>query len=203
MDNKHRRLFKFIGVGGASLFLVVVAWLLTVWLIRPDYIAPDTGDWRTGDIFFSVGDSWESVAVRSLTGALNFELSDSTPSHCGLVVRDSATVRLVHASTSAQTLVSESPEEYLKKNGSYCIYVSPDPCAIDTTQLRHIVDSLLEAKIPFDFEFDHSDPKALYCTEMVVTVHELAGKDCFSDLRRNDYIYPEDLLNRCREKQRY
>lgn len=194
--NKRRWLRILILSGGLSI-LLTAAWIGIVFFCRPAYIAPDTSGWKTGDIFFSVGDSWESVAVRALTGAKSFELSDSTPSHCGLVVRYSGEVRLVHESTVAKKIVVETPEEYLKNNGSYCLYVRKSPCAPDSVILRQTVDSLLSTGIPFDFDFDHSSPQALYCTEMVVRVSEICGSGYFSHLRKKDYIYPEDILKMC------
>lgn len=194
--NKRRWLRILILSGGLSI-LLTAAWIGIVFFCRPAYIAPDTSGWKTGDIFFSVGDSWESVAVRALTGAKSFELSDSTPSHCGLVVRYGGKVRLVHESTVAKRIVMETPEEYLKNNGSYCLYVRKSPCAPDSVILRQTVDSLLSTGIPFDFDFDHSSPQALYCTEMVVRVSEICGSGYFSHLRKKDYIYPEDILKMC------
>lgn len=194
--NKRRWLRILILSVGLSI-LLIAAWIGIVFLCRPAYIAPDTSRWETGDIFFSVGDSWESVAVRALTGAKSFELSDSTPSHCGLVVRYGGEVRLVHESTLAKKIVVETPEEYLKNNGSYCLYVRKSPCAPDSVILRQTVDSLLSKGIPFDFDFDHSSAQALYCTELVVRISEICGSGYFSDLRKKDYIYPEDILNMC------
>lgn len=197
MSKKTRRLFRILGLGGALFFLITVLWILLIWQKRPEYLSPDTTGWHTGDIFFSVGDSWQSVAVRSLTGALDFELSDSTPSHCGIIIRDSADIKLVHESTLVKSIVCESPEEYLKKNGSYCLYAAHPPCSVDSIVLIQILDSLIKAKVPFDFEFDHSDYKSLYCTEMVIRVYELAGDASFSDLRGKSYIYPKDMLDKC------
>lgn len=197
MTRKTRRLIRIFGFGGALLFFISAMWILIVWMKRPPYLKPDTSGWHTGDIFFSVGDSWESVAVRSLTGALSLELSDSTPSHCGIILRDSSGVMLVHESTLAKKIVREAPEEYLKKNGSYCLYAVKPPTRLDSSLIVHILDSLFDAEVPFDFKFDHSDSKALYCTEMVVTAHELAGDTSFSELRVNGYIYPVEILNKC------
>lgn len=186
-----RRWLRILILSVGLLILLIAAWIGIVFLSRPAYIAPDTSGWKTGDIFFSVGDSWESVAVRALTGAKSFELSDSTPSHCGLVVRYGGKVRLVHESTVAKRIVMETPEEYLKNNGSYCLYVRKSPCAPDSVILRQTVDSLLSTGIPFDFDFDHSSPQALYCTEMVVRISEICGSTYFSDLRKKTIFTPK------------
>lgn len=197
MSRKTRHLLRAFGIGSALLLFVLAVWILTVWIKRPDHLSPETSGWHTGDIFFSVGDSWESVAVRSLTGALNFELSDSTPSHCGFIIRDSCDITLVHESTLEKKIVRESPEEYLKKNGSYCLYSASPPFIVDSTVLILTLDSLFCAQVPFDFQFDHSDSRSLYCTEMVVMALELTGDSSFSDLRERSYIYPGDLLVKC------
>ena len=162
---------------------------------RPKAAPPDTTGWQTGMVFFSVGDSWESAAVRSLTGLLSLAPSDSTPSHCGIVIMDEKGPLLVHASTSARHLVAETPAEYIENNGSYCLYVKPQPFPLDTLKLKSDIDSLLNIPVPFDFDFNHSDGKALYCTEFVVTLHELNGCTTLSPLREHHYIYPQDILN--------
>ncbi len=187
------------GVG--LLFLLVAVAAGCVYFRRPAYAGTDTTQWRTGDIFFSVGDAWQSVAVRTLTGAKHLEFSDLTPSHCGLVVRtDDGEVRLVHASTVAKRVVSETPEQYVSNNGTYCLYVAQAPCPVDTAPLRQTLDSLLQAAVPFDFEFNHNDASALYCTELVVSALEQTGCRSFSNLRNNSYIYPADLLKHCPHK---
>lgn len=186
------------GVG--LLFLLVAVAAGCVYFRRPAYAGTDTTQWRTGDIFFSVGDAWQSVAVRTLTGAKHLEFSELTPSHCGLVVRTGGEVRLVHASTVAKRVVSETPEQYVSNNGTYCLYVAQVPCGVDTAALQQTLDSLLQAGVPFDFEFNHNDASALYCTELVVSALEQTGCHSFSNLRNNSYIYPADLLKQCPRK---
>lgn len=203
MAEKKRRLF-LISSGALALFLLaIIIWISIVILLRPTYRIPDTSDWHTGDIFFSVGDSWESIAVRSLTGAKNFEVSDSTPSHCGIIIRNTDGVKLVHASTVAKKIVAETPEEYLINNGSYCLYARRVNQAPDSAAVLQTVDSLVINGVPFDFDFNHNDSKSLYCTEMVVTVFERNGLTRFSPLREQSYIYPEDLLKLCTARWRY
>lgn len=193
-----KRIYRTIGGLAAFFLLILVVWVGIVYLLRPSYIKPDTSDWQTGDIFFSVGDSWESVAVRALTGVLDFSISDSTPSHCGIVVRDSCgTVRIAHASTLKKKIVLEDPEEYLEKNGSYCLFTQKPPYRIDSTALMNTLDSLINAGVPFDFKFDHSESASLYCSEFVICVFEINGIFCFSDLRKQSYIYPKNLQNKC------
>lgn len=191
-----RRILRYIIAGIVMIVVLVALWICVVVSRIPSYVNPDTSDWHTGDIFFSVGDSWKSVAVRSITGVKNFGLSDTTPSHCGIVIVDSGTVRLVHESTSAKRIVMETPEEYLQNNGSYCLYARRLPCSQDSVRVVHVIDSLMEAGIPFDFDFDHTDDGSLYCTEMVLRVMELSDCTNLSDLRDLGYIYPQDILNR-------
>lgn len=197
MAEKKRRLFLISGITLALLLLAIIIWISLVILLRPSYRIPDTSDWQTGDIFFSVGDSWESVAVRSLSGAKIFEVSDSTPSHCGIIIRNADGVKLVHASTVTKKIVAETPEEYLINNGSYCLYARRSHQALDSTAVLHTVDSLVANGVPFDFDFNHNDSKSLYCTEMVITVFERNGVSRFSTLRGQSYIYPKDILKFC------
>lgn len=90
----------------------------------------------------------------------------------------------------------ETADEYLQNNGSYCLYARRPPCIADSVRVVHVVDSLMNAGIPFDFDFNHSDDSSLYCTEMVVRVFELEGCTCLSDLREAGYMYPQALLKR-------
>lgn len=182
---------------GLSAFLLVSLLIVAVVVAvcRPKPALPDTSDWQTGMVFFSVGDSWESMAVRSITGLKNVALSDSTPSHCGMVIMGNDGPLLFHASTTARRAVAESPAEYIEKNGSYCLYAIPQPFQLDTLKLRVDIDSLLRIPVAFDYDFDHTDNKSLYCTELVVTLHELNGCKALSPLREKNYIYPQDILD--------
>lgn len=196
MQSEFRRpILRILAVISASLIIILLAVAGIAILCRPKPSQPDTSDWQTGMVFFSVGDSWESAAVRSLTSIFNLAVSDSTPSHCGMVVMEKNGPLLVHASTTAKHIVMETPEEYIKNNGSYCLYVVSQPLALDTLKLKADIDSLLKIPMPFDFEFNHDDGKALYCSELVVTLHELNGCHSLSSLREKNWIYPQDILN--------
>lgn len=197
MAKRNRRLIVITGGTLALFLLAIITWVSAVFLSRPPYLIPDTSDWRTGDVFFSVGDSWESVVVRSLSGAKKLELSDSTPSHCGIIIRNGDDVKLIHASTTARKIVAETPEEYLNNNGSYCIFTRRVLNAPDSAALIRTVDSLIANGVSFDFDFNHRDSRSLYCTEMVITVFERNCDTRFSVLREQAYIYPEDLLKLC------
>lgn len=197
MAKKKWRLLLILGGVPVIFFLAIIIWVCVVSWIRPVYVMPDTSSWQTGDIFFSVGDSWESVAVRSLSGVKNFEVSDSTPSHCGIIIRDAGGIKLIHASTVAKKIVAETPEDYMTNNGSYCLYAKRVHQMPDSVALLLTVDSLITKAVPFDFDFNHRDSKSLYCTEMVITVFERNGNLRFTPLRKQNYIYPEDLLKIC------
>lgn len=194
MIKSKRRFYYLIGCGSTLFFLAIAVWIGICLLNRPPYLMPDTTRFETGDIFFSVGDSWESVAVRALSGTRSLEVADSTPSHCGIVIRNDDGVKLVHASTVAKKIVMETTEEYLRNNGSYCIYTRKAPCRVDTLAIRKTVEALVSKGVPFDFKFNHTTPDALYCTEMVVNVFEANNYFCFSKLRKHSYMYPVDLL---------
>lgn len=197
MNYKIRKPIFRILAGIAVFFFVIILIVVGIAIFhRPKPTQPDTSDWQTGMVFFSVGDSWESAAVRSLSGILNKSLADSTPSHCGIILRDDERgTLLVHASTTAGHVVMETPEEYIEKNGSYCLYVKSRPFRLDTLKLKSDIDSLLRLPVPFDYEFNHSDNKSLYCTELVVTLHELNGCNSLSPLREKHFIYPQDILD--------
>ena len=172
---------------------------MVVTLTRPKYSAPDTSDWHTGDVFFSVGDSWKSVAVRSISGALNLQVNDTLPSHCGFVVREGNDVYLVHESTDAGTIAKETPEEYVRKNGTYCLYIMRPPMEIDTLRLMSTLEDMRRRQIPFDFGWDHDDSSELYCTEFVILAYARSGYPFLTPLlRKSTYIYPQDIADRLR-----
>lgn len=190
-----KKLVRSIAITTGIIVFLLLLWIGVVIVRTPIYIKPDTSDWHIGDIFFSVGDSWKSVAVRSLTGARDFNVSDSTPSHYGVMLVESGVVKLVHASTSARKVVKETPDDYMKKNGSYCLFIRKSPPVLDSVSLKYDADSLVSNAVPFDFKFDHYDAKSLYCTEMVVHLYELNGCPKISGLRNKAHIYPNDLPN--------
>lgn len=182
----------------ATITAALAAAVIYIVCTTPRHSEPDTRDWQTGYIFFSVGDSWKSYAVRGLTRLMGKALSDSTPSHCGMVVMQGATPLLVHESTSEGRIVAERPDEYFDKNGSRCIYALPAPGAVDTVRLRTDIRALTDARKPFDYEFNHSDSTALYCSELVVELLERNGNRSLTPLRARKFIYPQDIADRCR-----
>ena len=158
------------------------------------YQKPVIETWRTGDIFFSVGDSWKSGAVLSLTEVQGNVLSDSVPTHCGLVIYDKGVPMLVHESTTKETLVSETVEEYLETNGAYILYALPPKVNLDTVRLRIYVNELIKNKIGFDFDFNHHDSTEMYCSEFVLMAIENNLNVRYDGLRAKKYIYPLDIL---------
>ena len=195
MSNKTigRRILRCALWSLCTVAAILSVWLLTVTLCRPNDRNPDTSRWQSGYIFFSVGDSWKSVAVRSLTSFRDFNLRDSTPSHCGIVLRMSDGIRLIHESTSAGHIVSETPDDYFRINGSHCIYALPANASIDTMRLRQETERLLNIRKPFDYDFDHNDSTAFYCSEMAVYLLEKTGMPSVSILRESEFIYPDDI----------
>ena len=61
---------KRVAIGLLSFLVLIILLFLTVNIVagRGEYKRPVTDGWETGYIFFSVGDSWKSNAVRSITG---------------------------------------------------------------------------------------------------------------------------------------
>lgn len=194
---------KRVAIGLLSFLVLIILLFLTVNIVagRGEYKRPVTDGWETGYIFFSVGDSWKSNAVRSITGFKEWELEDSMPSHCGIIIMEKQGPMLVHESTEEGKIIMESPEQFLNNNGAYIVYALPVPFETDTVKLRKDIMTMLEQEIPFDFKFDHHDSSALYCTEFVVKVFEQNGINQFSDLRDLKYIYPNDILNRCKQNK--
>lgn len=78
MNRITRRILHLVVWGCAFFVFAAAAWVGFCWLKRPPYLVPDTSAFATGDVFFSVGDAWESVAVRALSGYTSFEVCDST-----------------------------------------------------------------------------------------------------------------------------
>ena len=76
MNRITRRILHLVVWGCAFFVFAVAAWVGFCWLKRPPYLVPDTSAFATGDVFFSVGDAWESVAVRALSGYTSFEVCD-------------------------------------------------------------------------------------------------------------------------------
>lgn len=193
--NVRKPIFRVFAGMTAFLIMIFLIIVATAIFYRPKPAQPNTSNWRTGMVFFSVGDSWESIVVRSISSIFNIAVSDSTPSHCGIIIVGDKGPLLVHASTTAGHVVAETPAEYILNNGSYCLYTKPLPFQLDTLKLKSDIDSLLNIPVSFDFDFNHSDNKSLYCTELVITLYELNGCNSFSSLRENHFIYPQDILN--------
>lgn len=176
------------------LFIVILLLFATFWIyvwlsIKP-FQRPDTTGWRTGDIFFSVGNSWRSVVVKMFD-------SDNPEglTHCGFVIVRDGQPMLVHMSTDKNCITCEGIDEYGLINDVSAITVRRLRNLPDTTRLRVALEKLLRNGKEFDHSFDHRDASKYYCSELVV--RELQGVGCndFDDLLDKDHIYPVEIAN--------
>lgn len=189
MTKPHDSVIKLIASVVAALLFIVVSAYFYVESRRRPYEVPTTVGWQTGDIFFSVGNSWKSEFVR-LSGGNADEIS-----HCGIVLRSGDKVVLVHMSTDKGHIVGESPDDYGKINNASKVIVRHLTNPVDTISLKKRLECLLSSGKPFDYKFDKTDTAEYYCSELVVDLMFADSTREYKSLMRHDYIYPQDIYN--------
>lgn len=155
---------------------------------RHSFVAPDTSDWQTGDIFFSAGNSWRSVVVKMFNGE-----NPDRVTHIGFVVIEDGRPMLVHMSTEKEQVTKEGVEEYARINDVSSIIVRRLKTLPDTVALRKNIYSRLASKKEFDDVFDIKDTTKFYCTEFVIRELQRVNCHVFDTLLTRDYVYPIDL----------
>lgn len=181
-----------IGIAAACflgfILIVVLALAIAVQCSRKPWRSPDTTGWQTGDIFFSAGNSWKSLAVR-----LFGDKSEEGSTHCGIVMMRDGVPMLVHMSTETGEIRAEYIEDYARVNDVSAVTVRRLRQLPDTVVLRRYVDYLFRRKKRFDNNFNARDTTEYYCTEFVIHAMDHAGNSSFMPLLTDDYIYPEQL----------
>lgn len=191
--HKRSKLLRRIA-GGLLCFLLIAAisFFIAISCIRKDFTPPqNTEQWLTGDLFFSVGNTWRSLIVRMFDGNNSEGLT-----HCGFVMVEDGQPYLVHMSTEKNKIVRESIDEYAKVNDVNAIIVKRLKEPVDTVLLRQTITSLMNEGKEFDHDFDHRDSTRYYCTEFVINTLSKTGCHKFDDLFNKDYVYPVDIANR-------
>lgn len=174
-------LFSILLVGGGAIVVAVAC-------SRKPWKSPDSTGWQTGDIFFSAGNSWKSLAVRVLGGK-----SEEGSTHCGIVVMEQGRPLLVHMSTDKGTIAAEEIEEYARLNDVSAVTVRRLRELPDTAKLRGYIDYLRAARKRFDYDFNHKDTAEYYCTEFVVHALRHAGQPILVPLLKEEHIYPSQI----------
>lgn len=177
---------------------------------RKEYDPPtiDESILQEGDLAFRRGYSVSSRVVLAADKA-------GTYSHVGIIVRDSAGWRVVHAVPGETD--EEYPEERIKKETLSQFY-KPDRAMwgaifrIDTTaQIKAIAakkaEELYRKRLLFDHDYNPEDSSKMYCTELLYFVYGVAGIDITEGRRtsypgfRRDFILPKDLTDNKLMKQ--
>lgn len=177
----------------ASVFVALLFLLLSAFFYieskRQPYEIPSTKGWQTGDVFFSVGNSWKSEFVRFAGG------NSKDVSHCGIVLMAGSKAMLIHMSTEQGHIVCESPEDYGRINDASRIIIRRPRTIPDTSMLKIRLNSLLAERKPFDFKFDVQDDSKYYCSELIVKqVFQDSSRE-YKTLIRKEFVYPQDIYN--------
>lgn len=182
-------------VAGGLLAIIAalgLAFMIIVQCSRRDFKSPDTSGWRTGDIFFSAGNSWRSIIVKWFGG----ESSEGT-THCGFVLMVNGRPMLVHMSTDKNEITMESIEDYARLNDVSAISARRLIHMPDTVKLRQDLMKLIAEHKAFDNSFDHDDTTHYYCTELVIRELEHLGHRELTPLLQQEYVYPVDIETSC------
>ena len=154
---------------------------------------------RSGDLVFRVGTGWRAVAVRLL--------SRNSLSHVGIAVIEKDGVHIVHAESPGEDgpggVVDQTLAAFVSAANSQGV-VAYRRTDVSTVISKRVADAALafsREHIPFDDHFDLDDPKAFYCTELVLRASSAAGAPILAThtvisggVMAGDYVFPRDLF---------
>lgn len=122
---------------------------------------------EVGDIVFRAGTDIESDIIRK------FSRKDKTYSHCGIVVQDEDSLRVLHIlggqDNVGGSILHESLNGFVNfphntDIGIYKLLLKPQ----EIEQTLHYIDSLKQHMITFDLSFNLYDKDKRYCTELII-----------------------------------
>lgn len=188
MINNKRKRRTAVRIIAAIAFVIAA---IAAYLFLPrktDYQIPDASRWRTGDIFFSTGNTWESRAVRLLGGS-----DERNTSHCGFVLMQGGKPMLVHMSTDKGEITMESVEAYGELNDSKSVRAMRLKQMPDTIALRTELEKELAGRRKFDSSFDMTEEAYYYCTELIIKVLQRIDGPKYPHAADTRHVYPHDI----------
>ena len=139
-----------------------------------------------GDVVLFRTTTWRGQLVRALQRDGNF-------AHAGILVQGGGDARVAHACPTQPAVVKiERLADLLRRDeitsaAYYRPRVSPDAAA----RAAAIAREYARRATPFDFEFDLSTDRAVYCTELIWLAYRSAGLRLAT---RGRIIFPADLV---------
>ena len=185
------RMTVIILLGTGLAYALFFAWQT----LRPRAIAGPLPDGLlAGDVVLMRSHTWRAEAVRLIDGV---PYRDGF-SHVGLVHDrlPDGTYRLVHAVPGADGTVRLEPWPFIAQGGgsSEAVVFRAALSNEQRERMQSLAADLAARAVPFDGAFDHHDPDALYCTELVTHLYQSVGLPVL-DARRmaKRAIFPGDL----------
>ena len=177
------------------LLLPLLAYVIffTVETLRPRTILIELpvpeGGLLPGDVVLMRSHTWRAEAVRLIDG----QPRSRGFSHVGLVHDvEEGVPRLVHAVPGESGEVRLEPWPFIARGGGSTEAVVYRADGLDTEAAKALQADLAARAVPFDAEFDLEDTRALYCTELVTHVHELAGNpDLLRSVSAKGGLFPQ------------
>lgn len=185
--------------------LLLALGLLAGCCLRREPPALPYGEMREGDLAFRCGEGLFSRAVTSVE-------TEGVYSHVGVLVRDGADWKVVHAVPGEK----EGPADFdrVKAEDPECFFAPARASAgalahtglagTDALErLRNTALSWARDSVRFDGKYDLEDPSRLYCTELVWRLYLQEGIDLSEGRRKpldiltlqGDCLLPEHLFH--------
>ena len=146
-----------------------------------------------GDVVLMESHTWRAALVRLIDG----QPHGRGFSHVGVVHDTAPPYTLLHAVPGAGGTVRLEPWPSIAAGGGTSRVEIWRPRAdVDADTLQAIGERLARRAVPFDADFDHHDPDALYCTELVTHLYQGAGAPLLdADALSVRALFPADLTD--------
>ena len=141
-----------------------------------------------GDVVFFRTTTWRGRIVR----LFQFDMDDDF-AHVGVVVRVTPDVLVAHACPTepAAVRIDRLDELLMRDEITAAAVFRPRADDAEATAAATIAEDYARRAIPFDFDFELADDRAVYCTELVWLAYRSAGLKIGTTGR---ILFPADLL---------
>ena len=184
---RKRRLKRFLlwgaGLFTLSLILLIIDFkgVLRSYQYRKQLeIFINETDFKTGDLLFRRGNSFESLMVMMLD-------RNGEYSHIGVILHENDTAWVVHMEPGKD----KNGNEYIRKE-PVSLFLAPEKSTQyalfrinhhkkpDLRQVKEYIKDAITRQCSFDHSYDHNDEEKLYCSELIRNAYIKGGVDLVS-----------------------
>lgn len=190
MKVKLKNLSKFTG------FIFIILFLF-IFISRKEIVSIDETDMlkiEDFDIILSKGQSVQSRLISL------FKLSMNDYSHIGIIIKENQRVFVLHSTpdgTNSNGIRFDDLNSFidLSSANDFVILRYQKLSNNQQQKLRFELRKYMSIKAPFDYNFDNTEHKKIYCSELIWLIFTTSGLFKGTEFNVLKPIYPKDFLS--------